>query len=74
MENIHLRSLQPLYAFWVITPSRAMNDDPPLPQQHSNLQPDLEAMFISRQSLIVGLHLVYFITVEGHPFYYNTGK
>lgn len=59
MENKHLSSSQPCYIFWVIAPPGATSDKPLFLQKHSNLQPDLGAMLISRQSLLVGMHAVY---------------
>lgn len=59
MKNIDLSSLQPCHVFWVIAPPRASSGNPLFPQQRSNLQPVWEAMLITRQSLLVGMHPVY---------------
>lgn len=59
MKNIDRSCLQPCHIFWVIAPLRASSGNPLFPQQHSNLQPDWEAMLITRQSLLVGMHPIY---------------
>lgn len=66
MKNIHFSCLQPCHIFWVIAPPRASSGNSLFPQQHSNLQPDWEAMLTNRQSLLVGMHPVY--CSRGSPF------